>query len=71
VFKYSVVFAGNAIDIMLMHDHAKKSFSRSHRVVVGVSSPYMLAMSNMSNSTARQARLDALDVSNLSCRVET
>jgi len=28
-------------------------------------------MSSLSNSTARHARLDALDTSNVSCRVET
>ena len=33
--------------------------------------PCILAVSSLSNSTARNARLDALDTSNTSCRVET
>jgi len=33
-----------------------------------VSSPCILALSSMSNITARHARLDALDTSNVSCR---
>ena len=36
-----------------------------------VSSPRILAVSSLSNSTARHARHDVLDTSNVSCRVET
>jgi len=36
-----------------------------------VSGPYILAVSSLSNNTARHARLDALDTSNVSRRVET
>jgi len=36
-----------------------------------VSSPCILAVSSLSNSTARHARLDSLDTSNVSYRVET
>ena len=36
-----------------------------------VSSPCILAVSSLSNSSARHARLDALDMTKVSCRVET
>ena len=36
-----------------------------------VSSPCSLVVSSLSNSTARHARLDALDTSNVARRVET
>ena len=36
-----------------------------------VPSPCILAVSSLSNSTARHARHDELDMSNVSCRVET
>jgi len=40
-------------------------------VRISVWSPCILTVSSLSNGTTRHARLDALDTSNVSCRVET
>ena len=60
-------------DVPLRNCSLKPKFHLAHHVstqhdAFDVSSPCILAVSSLSNSTALHARFDALDTSNVSCR---